>query len=93
MAGAAAAQAVYGSMSMATALPSVSAGYSAATAAPAGTYTAAASAVTAPPASSMDFYSMMPYSSFTAGGYSSLECGYGYQKSSDGSCNPMSWVR
>ena len=46
MAGAAAAQAVYGSMSMATALPSVSAGYSAATAAPAGTYTAAASAVT-----------------------------------------------
>lgn len=47
---------------------------------------------TAPPSSSVDIYSMMPYSSFMAGGYQSLDCGYGYSKASDGSCQAMSWV-
>jgi len=44
---------------------------------------------TPPPSYSSD--SMMPYSSFTAGGYSSMACGYGYQKGSDGKCSAMSW--
>ena len=48
---------------------------------------------TAPPSSSSyDIYSVMPYSSMTAGGYQSLDCGYGYSKSSDGSCQAESWV-
>jgi hypothetical protein len=34
----------------------------------------------------------MPYSSFMGGGYKSMDCGYGYQKGSDGSCQKMSWV-
>ena len=34
----------------------------------------------------------MSYSSFTAGGYSSMNCGYGYAKGSDGSCQMQSWV-
>ena len=59
---------------------------------PSATYGAASSVVTPPPSSSADFYSQMPYSSFMAGGYQSLECGYGYQKGSDGSCQKMSWV-
>lgn len=46
---------------------------------------------TTPPSSSYDIYSMMPYSSMTAGGYSSLECGYGYSKAYDGSCQTQSW--
>ena len=57
---------------------------------PAATYSAPPSAYTPPPP---DFYSTMPYSSFMSGGYKSLDCGYGYQKGEDGSCNPMSWVR
>ena len=63
------------------------------TQAPSYASTAAASAITPPPASSSsyDIYSMMPYSSFMAGGYQSLDCGYGYQKMSDGSCQAMSW--
>lgn len=36
--------------------------------------------------------STMDYSSFMAGGYSSMACGYGYSKASDGSCQAMSWV-
>jgi hypothetical protein len=47
---------------------------------------------TAPPAPGQDFYSYMPYSSMTSGGYSQLQCGYGYQKQGDGSCVPQSWV-
>ena len=47
---------------------------------------------TAPPSSSVDFYSIMPYSSYQAGGYKSLDCGYGYKKQSDGSCGQESWV-
>jgi hypothetical protein len=36
----------------------------------------------------------MPYSSFMAGGYSSMDCGYGYQKGYDGACTSTeSWVR
>ena len=35
---------------------------------------------------------MMPYSSFMSGGYKSMNCGYGYTKGSDGSCQQMSWV-
>lgn len=63
----------------------------------AGTSTAAPSQTTAPPSysgssSSVDFYSQMPYSSYQSGGYKSLQCGYGYSKSSDGSCQAESWV-
>lgn len=47
---------------------------------------------TAPPESSIDIYSAMPYDSMTAGGYSSLDCGYGYTKAYDGSCQAESWV-
>jgi hypothetical protein len=36
--------------------------------------------------------SAMPYSSFMNGGYSSMNCGYGYQKGSDNKCSQMSWV-
>ena len=46
----------------------------------------------APVASTSDFYQVMPYSSYMAGGYKSLDCGYGYSKGSDGSCNKESWV-
>lgn len=51
------------------------------------------SAITQAPSSSSsyDIYSAMPYSSFMSGGYKSLDCGYGYQKMSDGSCQAMSW--
>ena len=58
---------------------------------PAATYSAPPSDYTPPP-SDGGFYNTMPYSSFTEGGYKSLECGYGYYKGSDGSCNPESWV-
>ena len=35
----------------------------------------------------------MPYESFMSGGYSSMQCGYGYNKGSDGSCTSTeSWV-
>jgi hypothetical protein len=47
---------------------------------------------TAPPAPGQDFYSYMPYSSMSSGGYSQLQCGYGYQKQGDGSCTQLSWV-
>lgn len=52
---------------------------------------APASYATAAPSSS-DFYSVMPYSSYSSGGYKSLACGYGYSKQSDGSCQAESWV-
>lgn len=45
---------------------------------------------TAPPAYSPP--PPMPYESFMGGGYKSMDCGYGYQKGSDGSCQQMSWV-
>ena len=56
---------------------------------------APASEVTAPPTtSSVDFYaSEMPYSKYKEGGYKSLECGYGWKKSEDGSCTKEGWVR
>lgn len=49
---------------------------------------------TPPPSysSSYDIYSEMPYDSMTAGGYSSLDCGYGHTKAYDGSCQAESWV-
>lgn len=50
------------------------------------------SVATPPPSSTTDFYSIMPYSSMTSGGYSSLECGYGYYKASNGYCQAESWV-
>ena len=52
---------------------------------------AAASEYTQPPATDGG-YSNMPYSSFMGGGYKSMNCGYGYQKQSDGSCKAMDWV-
>ena len=45
-----------------------------------------------PDTSSYDIYSVMPYSSMTAGGYQSLDCGYGYSKNSNGYCQAESWV-
>lgn len=85
-----------------TATPASAAGSSSA---PAATTSAASSASSAPAsqitsAASYDAssasaaaYSMMPYSSFMAGGYKSMDCGYGYSKASDGSCKSESWVR
>lgn len=58
-------------------------------------YTAASSSsappsyYTQPPAA----YQQMSYSSFVSGGYKTMDCGYGYQKMKDGSCNPQTWVR
>lgn len=90
--------AVYGSAAP-TVSAAASSGYQAAYQQPAATYapssavTAAPSAYTPPPASSSayDVYSAMPYSSFMSGGYKSMNCGYGYQKAADGSCQAMSW--
>jgi hypothetical protein len=47
-----------------------------------------------PPASMSAMYSQQQqgYSSFMSGGYKSMNCGYGYQKGSDGGCSAMSWV-
>ena len=45
-----------------------------------------------PPSESSYPYQQMPYSSFTNGGYSQMDCGYGYQKGSNGKCTPQSWV-
>ncbi len=58
------------------------------------TYTAAASAYTPPPSymSSVYSYQESSYSSFVGGGYSSMDCAYGYSKAYDGSCSSMSWV-
>ena len=84
-----------------TAAPASAAGSSSA---PVATTSAASSASSAPAsqitsAASYDAssasaaaYSMMPYSSFMAGGYKSMDCGYGYSKASDGSCKSESWV-
>lgn len=64
---------------------------SSATSAPASQITSAATYDAA--SASAAAYSMMPYSSFMAGGYKSMDCGYGYSKASDGSCKSESWVR
>jgi hypothetical protein len=58
--------------------------------------TTAPSQYTPPPAESMSaMYSQQQqgYSSFMAGGYKSMNCGYGYEKGSDGGCSAMAWVR
>jgi hypothetical protein len=56
-------------------------------------YGAPPSQYTPPPSyQSSDPYEQMPYSSFTHGGYSQMDCGYGYKKGSDGKCTPESWV-
>lgn len=58
-------------------------------------YTVAAASSSAPPS----YYTpppaaqQMSYSSFMAGGYKTMDCGYGYQKMQDGSCQQQSWVR
>lgn len=54
-------------------------------------YGAPPSQYTPPPSQSADPYKQMPYSSFTGGGYSQMDCGYGYKKGSDGKCSPESW--
>jgi hypothetical protein len=54
------------------------------------------SRVTEPPSAptqTQNFYSKMPYSMYNDGGYKSLNCGYGYSKHDDGSCQPEPWVR
>lgn len=56
-------------------------------------YGAPPSQYTPPPSQSSYGYQQMPYSSFTNGGYSQMDCGYGYQKGSDGKCSAESWVR
>ena len=56
-------------------------------------YGAPPSQYTPPPSESSYPYQQMPYSSFTNGGYSQMDCGYGYKKGSDGKCDPESWVR
>lgn len=54
-----------------------------------GSYSAPPAQYTPPPQTAE-----MPYSAFMAGGYKSMDCGYGYQKGSDGSCtSTQSWVR
>jgi hypothetical protein len=68
-------------------------GWSSVAASAYGVSTAAASQVTSPPSSTINFYQQMPYSSFMSGGYQSLKCGYGYYKGSDGSCQTETWVR
>jgi len=47
---------------------------------------------TTPPAPGQDFYQYMPYNSWSNGGYKQLQCGYGYQKQSDGTCGALAWV-
>lgn len=101
LAGAAAAQLVAGPVSMVPASQVYASGtptaadnsnqYSAA-ASSAVASSAPASQYTQPPATDGG-QSAMPYSSFMSGGYSSMNCGYGYSKGSDGSCKQMSWVR
>jgi hypothetical protein len=44
-----------------------------------------------PPPAQYSSVSEMPYSSFTGGGYSQMDCGYGYKKGYDGKCSPESW--
>lgn len=56
-------------------------------------YGAPPSQYTPPPAEPPKSYEPMPYSSFVGGGYSQMDCGYGYKKGSDGKCTPESWVR
>jgi len=56
-------------------------------------YGAPPSQHTPPPAESSSVYQPMPYSSFTGGGYSQMDCGYGFKKGHDGKCTPESWVR
>lgn len=34
----------------------------------------------------------MPYQSWKDGGYKEMVCGYGWQKSEDGSCKPYEWM-
>lgn len=55
-------------------------------------YGAPPSQSTPPPSESSNPYQQMPYSSFTDGGYSQMDCGYGYKKGSNGKCTPENWV-
>jgi len=61
------------------------------TGSPSSSYGAPPSQYTQPPAESSSSYEPMPYSSFVDGGYSHMDCGYGYKKGSDGKCAPESW--
>ena len=63
-----------------------------AAATPDNAYAAPPSQYTAPPAPGQDFYQYMPYNSWSNGGYKQLQCGYGYQKQSDGTCTALQWV-
>lgn len=59
-------------------------------------YTQASSSSSAPPSQytppPSNSYNPDSYSSFTSYGYKSLDCGYGYSKGQDGSCQQQSWV-
>lgn len=57
---------------------------------PSATYQSSAPQYTPPPtlAASQSAY----YPQFTGGGYSSMDCGYGYAKDSSGKCTALSWV-
>lgn len=62
--------------------------------APPAAYTSASSVYSSPPSAYTPPPSTdMSYSSFMSGGYKSMNCGYGYSKASDGSCQAESWVR
>lgn len=51
------------------------------------------SLITPTPTPTQNIYEQLPYSSFVDGGYKSLDCGYGYTKAADGSCQALPWVR
>lgn len=51
-------------------------------------YGADSSVYTPPPST----YDQSYYNTFTGGGYSTMDCGYGYAKGSDNKCSVQSWV-
>jgi hypothetical protein len=68
-----------------------SSSYPAHTSAPSSSYSAPPSQYTAAPSDYQSQTVGMPYSSYMNGGYKSMNCGYGYSKESDGSCQTQSW--
>jgi hypothetical protein len=47
----------------------------------------------APEQQGSHYTDVMPYQSMVSGGYKSLDCGYGWKKGGDGSCQQEPWVR
>lgn len=84
--GGAAAQYVNG----ASMVPAYQANYYTSSADASSTVTAAPQYTSAASSSSMG---SADYSSFMSGGYSSMNCGYGYSKASNGACSQQSWYQ